>query len=255
MTVLVLVLMWSDPHAVSIPSPFSTCAPMSSFSPSLRTHIGWICGRTGHKQTMCEARLGRGPETLCLLLSRNHVTNAPRKIFLGGHCDTEEPPLWHRGATMYSRFISAVSAARQPSLIREMTQVINIFNFYHFHFSHTPQTILSVRFLRLLRQRWSLCLEDSQTPRCSLSSSSPLKSREEIKSSFRERVCRWKIFPYHQPAKPRQPWNNKKPRPPCNTSPPRATLACFTNCVNCRKKPTHLTRWQRNINIIETLYT
>ena len=128
-------------------------------------------------------------------LSRNHVTNAPRKIFLGGRCDTEEPPLWHRGAAMYSRFISAVSAARQPSLIREMTQVINIFNFYHFHFSHTPQTILSVRFLRLLRQRWSLCLEDSQTPRCSLSSSSPLKSREEIKSSFRERVCRWTIFP------------------------------------------------------------
>ena len=34
----------------------------------------------------------------------------------------------------------------------------------------------------------------------------------------------------------------KKTRQPCNTSPPRATLACFTNCVNCRKKPTYLTR-------------
>ena len=76
-----------------------------------------MVGGTGHKQTICESPDLAEAQKAYVCFSLSHSRNKS-KIFLGG-------PLQPRAA-MYSRFISAVSAARQPSLIREMTQVLKM---------------------------------------------------------------------------------------------------------------------------------
>ena len=116
----IIVLLWTLPaHAFLV---FSSMTSMNVVVLSEIEDTGW--GGSRNRSTADNVSVETWPEPrkpTSATLSHTHVTNAGCKTFLGG----PPPPPVHQqpGATMYSRFISAVSSARQPSLIREMTQV------------------------------------------------------------------------------------------------------------------------------------
>ena len=116
----IIVLLWTLPaHAFLV---FSSMTSMNVVVLSEIEDTGWGGSRNRSTADNVSVETWREPrKPTSATLSHTHVTNAGCKTFLGG----PPPPPVHQqpGATMYSRFISAVSSARQPSLIREMTQV------------------------------------------------------------------------------------------------------------------------------------
>ena len=115
----IIVLLWTLPaHAFLV---FSSMTSLNVVVLSEIEDTGWGGSRNRSTADNVSVETWREPrKPTSATLSHAHVTNAGCKTFLGG------PPHHHHqqpGATMYSRFISAVSSARQPSLIREMTQV------------------------------------------------------------------------------------------------------------------------------------
>ena len=149
---------------------------------------------------------------------------------------------------MYSRFISAVSAARQPSLIREMTQVTlksDQVTQVQLKSSPSDPCICSARNdppFRRLPKPSDVPLQAAHPRSLRWRSDCPARKGAAgdlylpklLPDIFLKLIlnchCKNSFLPL---ANPRQPFN---------TSPPRATLACCSNFASCRKRPTHLIR-------------
>lgn len=149
---------------------------------------------------------------------------------------------------MYSRFISAVSAARQPSLIREMTQVLKI---PPLKLSSFPSQILASAPPEMIPLSGGfpnpqmfpfkqLTLEVSGGDPIVLQGKGLQVNYISLAIAQTHYChCPSSLLPLHQLV---ILCHCPNIRQPCNTSPPLATPACYSNFDNCRKKPIHLIR-------------
>ena len=234
-----MVRVWFDLANDSLPPPHpvSPLSTMSSFQglPSLRRVWWWE--EPVNVQTMCEPRLGRGPENLCLLLSfRTHSRNK-----CGGAIYSQEA-LATENSDVFKVHQRSFCGSSTFSDQRDDSGDLKIW-------SDDPGSPPPLQILASAPPEMIPLSGGFPNPQMF-----PFKQLTLEVSGGDPIVLQGKglqvIYISHPIAKTHS-GHCPTPRQPCNTCPPRGTLVCCSNFANCRKRLIHLIRWLEMLQMFQ----